>query len=128
MKIAFVTDDEQTLTAHFGRAPYVVVVTVQDGKEIKREIRAKVARSGEHAHDHHHDHDHSHDKHLHHGRKFEPLQDCDVAVMRGIGSRAFQRLEEMGLQVYLTGESSLDSALAAYLAGTLVHDARRMHH
>ena len=33
MKIAFVTDDGQSISAHFGRAAYYLVVDVVDGKE-----------------------------------------------------------------------------------------------
>ena len=37
MKIAFITDDEKTISQHFGRAPYYLVITVEDGKETNRE-------------------------------------------------------------------------------------------
>ena len=33
MKIAVVTDDHQTISAHFGRAMYYEVFTVVDGKD-----------------------------------------------------------------------------------------------
>ena len=36
MKIAAVTDDGKTISAHFGRARYYVVVTVEDGKVTER--------------------------------------------------------------------------------------------
>jgi len=31
-KLAFVCDDSITISAHFGRAPLVVVVTLEDGR------------------------------------------------------------------------------------------------
>ncbi len=61
MKIAFVADDAQTISAHFGRAPQVVVVKVEDGREVAREVRSKEAHGQGHAQEHDHDHDHSHD-------------------------------------------------------------------
>ena len=36
MKIAVITDDERTISQHFGRAPYYVVVTIEDGKIVDR--------------------------------------------------------------------------------------------
>lgn len=133
MKIAFVADDIQTISAHFGRAPHVVVVTVEGGQEVNRELRAKEGHSGEHDHDHDHDHEqgHAHDHghhHKDHTSKFTAMEDCDVMVVRGIGSPAIAHAESMGLEVYLTRESSIDAALAAYLSGKLDHDARRIHH
>jgi predicted Fe-Mo cluster-binding NifX family protein len=139
MKIAFVADDIQTISAHFGRAPHVVVVTLEDGQEVSRELRAKEAHGEGHGHTHVHDHDHDHahghghahdhgHHHKDHTSKFSAMEDCDVMVVRGIGSPAISHAERMGLEVYLTRESSVDAALAAYLSGNLDHDARRIHH
>ena len=60
MKIAFVTDDERTVSAHFGRALHYVVLTVEGGQVTLRETREKAAHhhAGEGAHEqgaeHHH--------------------------------------------------------------------------
>lgn len=63
LRIGFVCDDEHTITAHFGHAPLVVVVTLDNGQEVAREIRAKDYNPGEpHGHDHDHDHDHEHEQ------------------------------------------------------------------
>ncbi len=145
MKIAFVADDLQTISSHFGRAPHVVVVTVEDGKEAARELRTKEAHSDDHEHDHEHGHDHGlvelHDHqhgHTHandsghhdrdHTSKFTSMQDCDVMVVRGIGSPAIAHARNMGLEVFLTRETTIDAALAAYLGGKLDNDPRRIHH
>ena len=145
MKIAFVTEDEQTISAHFGRAPKVVVVTLEDGKEVGREVRLKDAHGQgngnaqaggvqlreEHDHDepgHTHEHDHEHHHQHNHGGMFASMQDCNVMVVRGIGSPALDHAEGMGLQVFLTGEQGIDAALARYVAGTLESDERRIHH
>ena len=42
MKIAVITDNGKTISRHFGRAPHYVVVTVENGKVIAREMREKV--------------------------------------------------------------------------------------
>ena len=43
MKIALITDDGKTISQHFGRAPYYLVVTIDEGKVIDRETREKIA-------------------------------------------------------------------------------------
>ncbi len=119
--IGFVCDDPQTISAHFGRAPLVVAVTVEDGREIAREVRPR----GEGGHHHDHDHDHHHRDH---GPKFAEMADCQVMIVRGIGSPALDHAQAMGMTVYLVDQPSVDAALAAYLAGTLTSDSRRIHH
>ena len=43
MKIAIVTDDGQSISAHFGRARAYAVLTVRDGVVVERELRPKSA-------------------------------------------------------------------------------------
>lgn len=124
-KIAFVTEDERTISAHFGRAPKVVVVTVEDGRPVGREVRQKEGHGQGHGHEHGSEHGHHQRDH---GSKFAPMQDCDVLIARGMGSPAMAHAQSMGMEVYLTQEKEIDRALAAYLAGTLDHDERRLHH
>lgn len=45
MKIAFITDDDRTISAHFGRARYYAVLTVEDGKVTAREQRPKLGHA-----------------------------------------------------------------------------------
>jgi predicted Fe-Mo cluster-binding NifX family protein len=69
-KIALVTDDEETISAHLGRALYYVVVTIEDGKITGRETRDK---AGHHTFaDEPHDHEHGggHGSHEPRGRGF----------------------------------------------------------
>jgi len=42
MKIAAVTEDGTTISQHFGRAPYYLVVTVEDGQIVNKEKEDKV--------------------------------------------------------------------------------------
>ena len=123
-KLAFVCDDSSTLSAHFGRAPLVVVVTLEDGREVAREERVKERPGALHLHEHDDAHHHTHD----HTAKFETMADCNVMIVRGAGSPAIAHAESMGLRVYLVAERTVDEALAAYLNGTLKSDERRIHH
>lgn len=135
-KLAFVCDDSDTISAHFGRAPLVVVVTLEDGREIAREERVK-ERPGavhlhetehEHEHEHSHEHDHAHHHAHDHTDKFQAMADCDVMIVRGAGSPAIAHAEAAGMRVFLVAERTVDEALAAYQGGTLRSDPRRIHH
>jgi len=41
MKIAAISEDGTTVSQHFGRAPYYLVVTVEDGQVVSKEKRDK---------------------------------------------------------------------------------------
>ena len=120
LKLAFPTEDGTTLSAHFGRAPYFIVVTLDDPNEPKFEQRSK-AYHGDEAHgpQDHHNHDHN--------GMFAPFSDCQVLIAGGMGQPAYQRAEAAGLKIILTGEKTIASALQLYRQGTLVSDLRRVH-
>ncbi len=45
MKIAAITEDGKTISLHFGRAPYYMVVTVEAGKISGHEMRDKLGHA-----------------------------------------------------------------------------------
>ena len=45
MKIAAVSEDGVTISQHFGRAPFYVVVTVENGQIVAREQRDKMGHA-----------------------------------------------------------------------------------
>jgi len=45
MKIAVATEDEKTISQHFGRAPFYVIVTVEDGKIVSHDTRDKIGHA-----------------------------------------------------------------------------------
>ncbi|TLN08200.1 cupin domain-containing protein, partial [bacterium] len=69
MKIAVITDDGTTISQHFGRAPYYLVLSVENGQIIQRELREKLGHnqfSAEpHHEEHHHQGEHGHDEDSH---------------------------------------------------------------
>jgi predicted Fe-Mo cluster-binding NifX family protein len=151
LKIAAVTDDGRTISAHFGRARAYLVCTVEGGRVVAEELRDKAghhtfAASGGHGHEHAHDHDHgdghSHD-HAHgehagghgtgpgavarHAAMTEPIRDCAVVLARGMGRGAYLALQQAGLEPFVTTEASIADAVRAYLAGELVNHTERLH-
>jgi predicted Fe-Mo cluster-binding NifX family protein len=132
MKIAVVTDDEKTISAHFGRAQYYAVFTVEENKVVKKEIREKANHSQFSGEDHHHgEHGDSHGmdpgSQRRHGLMMETIQDCEVLLARGMGQGAHNNLRERGIKPILTDIQQIQEALDAYLAGTLLENLDRVH-
>lgn len=134
IKIAAVTENAETLSSHFGRAPLYVVYSIADGEISAVEKRKKPHHGGSAGHKpgqdllHIHDHEREHGQgHAHqHGEMFAPIDDCQVLLVGGMGQPAYQKAQAAGLEVYLTG-GPIESAVQGYLNGELASDMRRVH-
>ncbi|MGB9776357.1 MAG: NifB/NifX family molybdenum-iron cluster-binding protein [Anaerolineae bacterium] len=135
MKIAAVSDDGVTISHHFGRAPFCVVITVDEGRVIGREVREKMGHThfaGEHHHGHGHDADprgHGFDPaaQSRHARMIQTIADCDVLLARGMGVGAYESLRRAGIRPILTDIARIDDAVQAYLEGRLEDHPERLH-
>ncbi len=131
MKIAVVSNDGNRISAHFGRARLYVVVTVEDGRVVGREVREKAY----HTHAHHHDHSAASGQghglgsgaRARHQEMIEPIRDCDLLVSRGMGAGAYAGLQAAGIRPILTDLRTVDEAIQAYLEGRLVDHPERLH-
>lgn len=132
MKIAAITDDGTTISQHFGRAAYYLVVTVEDNRIVNRELRNKLG----HAHfvDQHHEAEQpgqphgmdaaSHNKHL---QMAEAIDDCEALLCRGMGMGAYQSIQVRGIRPVVTDIAAIDEAVMAYVQGTIVDRVERLH-
>ncbi len=121
MKIAFPTDDGQTISAHLGQAPYFEVVEYEGDQEPRFERREKIYHGGEH-------HQHEGESHMSHAQAMlQPVADCQVLISGGMGQPVYDQAQRQGLQVILTGEKSIRAALKAFQEGELASDSRRIH-
>lgn len=111
MKVAFSSSNGKTISAHFGRSRYFVVLEIEDGKIVNREVRENPHASEPHEHGGHHQHQHHHHHHHHHLWMEETLGDCDVIITRGLGHGAYQNLIELGKEVYVVEEKEMEKAL-----------------
>jgi predicted Fe-Mo cluster-binding NifX family protein len=126
MKIAIVTDDHQSISAHFGRALFYEVFTIEADKVTARETLTRsnsqvVTIGGGHEPEtgHHHQHDHN--------AMIAPIADCSVLVTRGMGMGAHVSLKEHGIQPIITDIHEIQDAVDAYIAGMLVDHPERLH-
>ncbi|MEX2162522.1 MAG: NifB/NifX family molybdenum-iron cluster-binding protein [Anaerolineales bacterium] len=133
MKIAVITDDGITISRHFGRAQNYQVLTVQDGKIITTELRAKPGhtqfRDGDHEHLEASGQQHGYGPmaEKRHSRMAEVISDCQVVLCRGMGKGAYDNLQALGIQIIVTDLSSIDKAVSAFLDGSIVDHKERLH-
>lgn len=127
MKIAFVSDNGTVISPHFGRARSFLVVTLVEGQEVARELRAKDSCHGHHGSGEHHAADeHAHDDSAH-ADMLTAIADCQIVIAGGMGASMDRRLRAAGLQTIRTRVREIDQALQAFLAGEL-HDTIELVH
>lgn len=142
MKVAFPTDDGETISAHLGRANYFKVFTLEGENILQYEQRIKPVHGGDGQHEHH-----EHDEHqelfepeqnpedrielerplIGGVTMFDPISDCQVLIARGMGEPAYNNATRRGLEVILTSEKTIENALKIYQTGELTSDMRRVH-
>lgn len=132
MKIAAITEDEATISQHFGRAPLYLVVTVEDDKILSKETRTKM---GHHTFAAHHRSDlspgerHGYDasSQVKHTSMAETIADCQVLLAGGMGWGAYESLKSRGIEPVVTDVESIDEAVKLYVAGQLPNLMQRLH-
>jgi len=131
MKIAFITDDGQSISQHFGRAQYYLVVQVAEGQVLNREKRDKLGHKQYVVEGHEPNHSHGSGmdaaSHRKHGQMADAIQDCDVIVCGGMGRGAYQSMQAYGIKPIVTDILNIDEALQAFLEGTLVDQTGKLH-
>ncbi len=145
MKLAVVTNDGRTISAHFGRARSYLVLTVANATVMTREMRDKTACDhGHHEHGHHHTHEHAHEEQASnvtltdaapaatpvrdsHTTAASAIADCEVVFSRGMGRGMYTNLQQAGVRPVLTDIVQIEEALAAYLQGRLQEQPHLVH-
>jgi predicted Fe-Mo cluster-binding NifX family protein len=131
MKIAVISDDGTTVSQHFGRAPYYVVVTAEDGEVVEKEKREKAG---------HHSFAHQHQEHgagerrgygaeaeSKHAAMAEAIADCQVLIAGGMGWGAYENMTSRGIETIVTDIKKIDEAVKLYLEGKLLNLQQRLH-
>lgn len=132
MNIAAITDDGKTISQHFGRAPYYLVMTVENGQIIRRELRNKLG----HAHFANQPHGPdqpnqphgmdgaSHNKHI---QMSEAIADCEALLCGGMGMGAYESMRALGIRPVVTDIAAIDEAVMAYIEGNISDQIERLH-
>lgn len=132
MKIAVITDDGKTISQHFGRAAYYLVMTIEGGKIIDRQLRDKLGHN-QFSNQPHHDPQPgelhgmqagSHSKHL---QMAQAVADCEVLLCGGMGMGAYQSMVSQGIQPMVTDVKDIEQAVQFYSEGKLIDRIDRLH-
>jgi predicted Fe-Mo cluster-binding NifX family protein len=131
MKIAVISDNGTTVSQHFGRAPYYVVITAEDGKIVDKEKREKPGHQSFAPHQGHHAHEEGHGygagAQSRHASMAEPIADCQVLIAGGMGWGAYENLTSRGIETIVTDIKNIDEAVKLYLEGKLLNLQQRLH-
>jgi predicted Fe-Mo cluster-binding NifX family protein len=122
-KIAFPTDDGETISRHPGQAQFFQVAVFEDSGVFHFEKREKSHHNAGANGSGHHEHSGQGIGHS----MFASIADCHVLISGGMGQSAYQRAQALGLEVLLPGEKNIYKALEAYRSSTLESDMRRIH-
>jgi predicted Fe-Mo cluster-binding NifX family protein len=132
VKIAAITEDGKIIHQHFGRAPYYLVVTVENGQIVNREMRPKLGHAN-FANEPHsleeHGAEHGFDPaaQSRHAQMAAPIDDCEALLCRGMGRGAYQNIQERGVRPILTDIASIDEAVQAYLEKSIIDRVDQLH-
>jgi transcriptional regulator with XRE-family HTH domain/predicted Fe-Mo cluster-binding NifX family protein len=132
MKIAAITDDGKTISQHFGRAPFYLVLTIEEGKVVARELREKLGHnqfsSQPHAHNHpgagHGLDPASHDRHA---SLADAIADCKALLCGGMGMGAYESMLRLNIQPVVTNLREIETAAQAFIEGKLVDHTELLH-
>jgi predicted Fe-Mo cluster-binding NifX family protein len=131
MKIAAITEDGVTISQHFGRAPYYVVLTVENGEVVKREVRDKLGHAhfvGEEGHlDKAGRHGFGPEAQDRHSWMAAAIADCEVLLCQGMGWGAYESMKQAGITPIVTDIAEIEAAVQAYLDGTIVDHKEFLH-
>jgi predicted Fe-Mo cluster-binding NifX family protein len=133
MKVAVISDDGKDLSQHFGRAPFYIVFTIEDGKISKRDVLEKLGHNqfggGHHKHEHEHGHEHGHDTESHgkHAGMAEGISDCEALICGGRGMGAYESLKRLNIKPIVTDLTDVEAAVKAYIDGNLIDHTDKLY-
>jgi predicted Fe-Mo cluster-binding NifX family protein len=134
MKIAVITEDGQTISQHFGRAPYYLVFTVEDKEIVSKELRDKVGHQQFAQEPHEHESENDPRGHgfgapsdAKHARMIEAIRDCEAVIVRGMGRGAYLAMEQANIRPFVSELADAEEAVKAYIGGTLEDHTDRLH-
>jgi predicted Fe-Mo cluster-binding NifX family protein len=125
MKIAVVTDDHKTISAHLRGSQYFLVFTIKNGKIIDQEVRPKGNRRKKHL-IHAEADDTLPNLAARHTSIMAAIIDCDVLLAGGMGQKTYDDLRLRSIQPILTDIQDIQAAVSAYLSGNIINRLERL--
>jgi predicted Fe-Mo cluster-binding NifX family protein len=132
LKIAAISDDGMHISQHFGRAPYYVVLTVEEGRIVDSETRPKAGHHTFAAQGHPRlapgeRHGYDAGSQAKHRSMAETITDCEALIAGGMGWGAYESLKSYGIRPIITDVQDIREAVLRYLDGNLPDLMERLH-
>jgi len=132
MKIAVITSDGKTIDQHFGRAPYYLVVTIEEGKVTQQELRDKMGHRhfvAQHEENDHGSAGHGMDagSHQKHASMAETISDCKALICGGMGMGAYESMRQFNIKPIVTDLRDIEVAVQAFMDGKLIDHTELLH-
>jgi predicted Fe-Mo cluster-binding NifX family protein len=132
LRIAAVSDDGTHISQHFGRAPYYVVLTLDDGRITSTETRPKAGHQTFAAQGHPtlapgERHGYDAGSQAKHRTMAETIADCQALIAGGMGWGAFESLKAYGIEPVVTDVRDIREAALRYSQGNLPNLMDRLH-
>ena len=135
MKIAIASNDERTISQHFGRAEKFVVLSVEDGQIVDRK---KVPKLGHRDFSSQGAGKHSHKPGVRgsgfgfqarhkHEQMSEDIRDCDILLAGGMGRGAYLDLQQWGVKPIITDIVDIATAVQAVMDKTIIDHTENLH-
>jgi predicted Fe-Mo cluster-binding NifX family protein len=123
MRIAVASDDNENICGHVGKCKGFVVLNVENGKILTKEVRKNSftnhfnrSHNSEHQND---SHQRGHGLKDGHKRLAQGLKDCDYLISHGMGRRLIEDIESQGIKTIVTTEQNVESAAISLELGNL---------
>lgn len=126
MKIAVVTNDGTTISAHFGKARYFAVLTIEDGKIVGQELLDRTEPASMVPGDAP-DTGSSGGVGQHHSQAIAPIAGCAVVLSGGMGGGMHLALQRARIRPFLTDVADIHEAVMAYIEGRLKNRPDLVH-
>jgi predicted Fe-Mo cluster-binding NifX family protein len=132
VKIAAASDDGFNISEHFGRAPYYVVLTVENGVIVDKEKRPKTGHHTFAADEPHkmapgERHGFDAGAQSRHADMADTISDCQILIAGGMGWGAYEAMKKYHIEPIVTDVKNVYQAVFKYMKGKLPNLTERLH-
>ncbi|MHC1775919.1 MAG: NifB/NifX family molybdenum-iron cluster-binding protein [Lentimicrobium sp.] len=122
MIIAIPSNDNISVSAHFGKSHGFIVYNTHDQEIVNEEYRENNvtghAKGGQAEHKGEHSHSHGEHNHSHSGI-LDLLSDCEIVIAGGMGQRLYNDFMSANKKVFVTREPDARKAVKLFLENQL---------
>ena len=115
MKIAVASDDQTTISEHFGRACGFMVFEIQNDAILSQEYRDNIGKSTGECHS------------CDHETMINNIKDCDVVISYGMGQRIYADLLKHNIMAIVTEERTVTDAVNQFIKNKLNNRIDKLH-